>query len=99
MATQTIASGVLCELVMVGPSPCVNVQHTHSTGDLRLTMTPQAGLPVATLPSALLVYSAQAKNQPRSRGATDWSLYIIPACKLQPLFVRFSHGKEKSSRR
>ncbi len=38
MATQTTASGVLCGLVMVGPSPLVNAEHTHSTGDLRLTM-------------------------------------------------------------
>lgn len=28
---------------MVGPSPCVNAEHTHSTGDLRLTMTHKRG--------------------------------------------------------
>src|SRR5271170_494688 len=42
IATQTTASGVLCGLVMVGPSPLVNAEHTHSTGDLRLTMTSMA---------------------------------------------------------
>ena len=43
MATQTTASGVLCGLVMVGPSPFVNAEHTHTTEDFRLTMTYQKG--------------------------------------------------------
>lgn len=42
IATQTTASGVLCGLIMVGPSYLVNAEHTHSTGDLRLTMTSMA---------------------------------------------------------
>jgi hypothetical protein len=32
-AYHTNASGVLCTMVMVGSSPCVNVQHTHGIGD------------------------------------------------------------------
>jgi len=60
MATQTTASGVLCGLVMVGPSPCVDAEHTHSTGDLRLTMANRAS--VASLPSACWSTPLVSKN-------------------------------------
>lgn len=37
-----MASGILCGLVIFGRSPLVNAEHTHSTGDLRLTVANMA---------------------------------------------------------
>src|SRR5487761_902891 len=92
IATQTTASGILCGLVMVGPSPLVNTEHTHSTGDLRLTMTSMASGRLAPFSHAGPPHSlAKTSSFPRCYGSEFINWHLKAWCESK--HIQLTRGR------
>src|SRR5487761_1358913 len=92
IATQTTASGILCGLVMVGPSPLVNTEHTHSTGYLRLTMTSMASGRLAPFSHAGPPHSlAKTSSFPRCYGSEFINWHLKAWCESK--HIQLTRGR------